>query len=364
MMKRIGIDLKATAKMFVRNKGAVFWTFAFPVLLILIFGAIFSGMNEATYTLYVQDHDDGPISTEFIAALEGTGVLDIKIIDNDVNASKYIKDNSVTSFLIIPSNFSTNVIAGGDSVAYVELREDQTVQSAGIVRSVIGAVVNNFNLQLSNGKEFISIESGSIVQDNLNFIDFFLPGIIGLTVMTNCVFYMQGVQSRYYSTGIFRKLSTTPFTRFEWLLSRALWQIALVFMSVASIMLVGMAFFDVHLTITLEAILMVIVGSLMFTGLGMMISRFAKDEESANAAASAITFPMMFLAGSFFALESMPSYLQTIAKAMPLTYLNNGLRDTMIYGNAGSALFNLVVLTILAVAFVAIGSYISKWSED
>jgi ABC-2 type transport system permease protein len=48
----------------------------------------------------------------------------------------------------------------------------------------------------------------------------------------------------------------------------------------------------------------------MFTGLGMMISRFAKDEETANAAASAMTFPMMFLSGSFFPLEQMLDYLQ------------------------------------------------------
>ncbi|MCE5295985.1 MAG: ABC transporter permease [Euryarchaeota archaeon] len=360
---RILVDLKVTGKMFIRNKGAVFWTFAFPVLLILIFGAIFSGMNDATYTLYVQDNDPGLYSDKFIAGLEESGVLEIEMVDSDANVTKYIKDNSVTSFLVIPANFTANV-SNGTQVAYVELLQDQTQQSSSVVSSVVNAVVNNFNNVLSGSVEHISVDSGAIVENNLSYIDLFLPGIIGLTAMTNCVFYMQGVQSRYYSTGIFRKLSTTPFTRFEWLLSRALWQIALVFMSVISIIVVGMLFFDVHLTITIEAILMIIAGCLVFTGLGMIISRFSKDEESANAAASVITFPMMFLSGSFFALESMPSYLQTIAKVMPLTYMNEGLRDTMIYGNAESALFNLGVLAILAVVFMAIGTYISKWTED
>ncbi|QLH74089.1 MAG: ABC transporter permease [Methanomassiliicoccales archaeon] len=363
MIKRIIIDIKATMRMFIRNKGAVFWTFAFPVLLILIFGAIFSGAGDATYTLYVQDLDDGIVSDQFIEALESTGVLKIKMIDINVNATSYINDNSVTSFLIIPEDFSERVTAS-DQSAYVELRQDQTAQSSNIVRSIVGAVVNDFNLKLSNGREFIVVEDAAIVQEDLNFIDYFLPGIIGLTVMTNCVFYMQGVQSRYYSTGIFRKLSTTPFTRLEWLVSRAIWQMVLMFMSVGLIIVVGMVFFDVRLTITVEAVLMIITGSMLFTGLGMMISRFSKDEESANAAASAITFPMMFLSGSFFALESMPGYLQIIAKVIPLTYLNNGLRDTMIYGNAESALFNLAILTVIAVVFMGIGSYISRWTED
>ncbi|MFA5314267.1 MAG: ABC transporter permease, partial [Methanomassiliicoccales archaeon] len=322
---RILVDLKVTGKMFLRNKGAVFWTFAFPILLILIFGAIFSAMNDATYTLYVQNNDNDQYSDQLITGLEASGVLKIEMVDSYVNVTKYIKDNSVTSFLIIPANFTANVMTNGTQVAYVELLQDQTQQSSSVISSVVNAVVNNNNNVLSGSVVFISVDSGAIVENNLSYIDLFLPGIIGLTAMTNCVFYMQGVQSRYYSTGIFRKLSTTPFTRFEWLLSRALWQIALVFMSVAAIIVVGMLFFDVHLTITIEAILMIITGCLVFTGLGMMISRFSKDEESANAAASAITFPMMFLSGSFFALESMPSYLQMIAKVMPLTYLNEGL---------------------------------------
>jgi len=362
--KHVIIDFKATSKMFLRNKGTVFWTLAFPILLILIFGAIFSGMNDATYTLYVQNNDAGPAGAQFIEVLDSTDVLEIKMVDPGVNVTQYIKDNSVSNLLVIPSNFTAGMASNGTLTAHLELMQDQTQQSAGVVGSVLNSVVNNYNLKMSGGAEYITIDTGSLIEDNLSYIDFFLPGVIGLTVMTNCVLYMQGVQSRYFTNGVFRKLSTTPLSRFEWLISRALWHITIIFVSVALMIVVGMALYDVHLTITVMAVLMIIAGSLLFTGLGMMISRFSKDEETANAAASAITFPMMFLAGSFFDLEAMPAYLQTIAKVLPLTYLNNGLRDTMIYGNAESSLFNLAVLVVLAVAFMAIGTYVSKWTED
>jgi len=135
-------------------------------------------------------------------------------------------------------------------------------------------------------------------------------------------------------------------------------------MSVAAILVVGMLFFNVHITLTLLSLVIIVLAGLMFTGLGMILSRFAKDEETANAAASAITFPMMFLSGSFFDLSASPEWIQTIAKVMPLTYVNNGLRDTMVYGNDASATFNLLVIVVLAVVFVAVGVYVSKWSDD
>ena len=60
----------------------------------------------------------------------------------------------------------------------------------------------------------------------------------------------------------------------------------------------------------------------------------------------------------------MPSYLQTFSKVLPLTYLNNGLRDTMVYANSNSALGNLAVIAVIAVVFMVLGAYLSKWKEE
>lgn len=95
----------------------------------------------------------------------------------------------------------------------------------------------------------------------------------------------------------------------------------------------------------------------------MIIARFVKDEDAANAAASAVTFPMLFLAGTFIPLETMPDYLQTIAKFLPLTYLNYGLRDAMILGDTASALYNMAIVLIAGAIFFVIGSIITDWRE-
>ncbi len=98
--------------------------------------------------------------------------------------------------------------------------------------------------------------------------------------------------------------------------------------------------------------------------MGMVVTRFVKESDSADAAANFITFPMMFLSGSFFPLEFMPDFLQTIATVLPLTYLNNGLRDSMVYGNVSSALFNTAVMLGVGVFFIIIGALITNWREE
>jgi ABC-2 type transport system permease protein len=63
----------------------------------------------------------------------------------------------------------------------------------------------------------------------------------------------------------------------------------------------------------------------------------------------------MFLSGSFFPLEMMPDFLREIAKGLPLTYLNNGLRDSMVYGNASSALsalYNTALVLAVGIVFI------------
>jgi ABC-2 type transport system permease protein len=102
----------------------------------------------------------------------------------------------------------------------------------------------------------------------------------------------------------------------------------------------------------------------MFSAMGMIIARYIKEEETASSAASALTFPMMFLSGSFFPLEQMPGFLQSVAAVLPLTYVNNALRDSMIYGNTAGAIGNFLVVAVLAVAFFIVGVAVSSWKTE
>jgi len=364
MANRILVDLMATARMFTRSKSAIFWTMAFPILLMVIFGAIFSGFGEATYTLYMQDEDGTATSQQFMDSLNQTGALNIVVVDPDVDPDQYIKDNSLTSFMIIPLGFQAAVASGGTQNTTLDLRMDQTSSSAGVISGIVNSVAEGWNLQIVGAVPTILIHHGGIVTDDLTYIDFFLPGVIGLTIMMSAVNYMVSINTRYRNAGMFAKFITTPFKRMEFLISRMLWQLVVTFMSVAAILIIGVGVFGVHVNLDVISILLLVFGSVLFSALGMAMARFIKEEETAETAAAAVTFPMMFLSGSFFALETMPEYLQVIANILPLTYLNNGLRDSMIYGNYESALFNLAVVALIAVVLMAFAVLVTRWKTD
>ncbi|WP_049796235.1 ABC transporter permease [Methanomassiliicoccus luminyensis] len=362
MANRIIVNIKSQAKMFFRSKSSVFWTVFFPVVLILLFGAIFSDSGGSTYTLYVQNLDEEAVgSQQFIDALEQTGALKIVEVDTSTDVEQYIKDNSVSALLIIPQG-SIDKLINHDPAA-LELRMDQSSSSANVIFSIVSAVADGVNLEMAGGSPLLTVDTENIVSSQLNYIDFFLPGVIAIMVMQDAVNFVIGTQTRYRTNGIFHKLATTPLTQFEWLISQAVFQLVVVAISVATCLIVGVLAFGIHVNLDIISVAIMVVATMLFSAIGLIIARFIKDEEAAGAAAGAITFPMMFLSGSFFPLEQMPSFLQSLATVLPLTYVNEGLRDAMIFGNSAGAIDNLLILTVLMVVFMAAAVYLTNWKE-
>ena len=96
----------------------------------------------------------------------------------------------------------------------------------------------------------------------------------------------------------------------------------------------------------------------------MIIGRFVKDQETADMAGGAVTFPMMFLAGTFFSLDMMPEFMQLIAQVLPLYYVNEGLRNAMIYSDMDKTLYFTAFVLVFAAVFFIIGIILTKWKED
>jgi ABC-2 type transport system permease protein len=126
---------------------------------------------------------------------------------------------------------------------------------------------------------------------------------------------------------------------------------------------VGATFFHVEVSGNWLTIgLLVVLGSLAFIALGYVIASFATTEESANGMTSVVQFPLMFLSGTFFPIDSMPDALRTVARALPLTYLGDALRQVMVDGTpfAPLATCALVLAGWLIVCF-GISARFFKW---
>jgi ABC-2 type transport system ATP-binding protein len=112
----------------------------------------------------------------------------------------------------------------------------------------------------------------------------------------------------------------------------------------------------------LEVAFLVVLGALMFISLGYVVASFAPTEDSANMITSIVQFPLMFLSGIFFPLESLPDWLRTVAAALPLTYLGDALRQVMVGGTPFVPVtISVAILAIWLVFCFGISARFFRW---
>ena len=104
-LRVVGANLVVSIKSFYREKTAMFFTIAFPVILILVFGTIFLKQDHMSYDLQVQDLDQTTESAQLIKVLALNGVFTIAPVDSGADAARYFKDNKLNLLLIIPKGY-------------------------------------------------------------------------------------------------------------------------------------------------------------------------------------------------------------------------------------------------------------------
>ena len=377
--KRIAADFRVFSRGYLRNKFGLFFGLIFPVILILIFGAIFSGNSSGTISVYTQNQDTGPfpssqmdIAAQFVQALNGTmpdgtrvsdtWPIQVELVSPSENFTKYLADHSSSDGIIIPADFSAKYLAG--QRVDVTVYGNPTSSTSGLVSGTVSGVANMFNLQRFNGSTLISISSTTVNTEQTKYVDFLIPGLIGFSILVSPMFSLVNISSEYKKTKLFKQLSLTPLTKMEWLASKVLWYIVLTVLSFLLMVTVGVALFGAHVTLTVWLIPFLVLGPTLFASLGMLVGTVTKNPETAGVIGNIVTFPMMFLAGTFFPISIMPQYLQSIAHVLPLYYIVEGLNNVMVYANYTGAVIDLAVVAVITVIIFAAAVRLFKWRED
>jgi len=373
----IGANLVVSLKTFSREKAAMFFTIAFPIILILVFGTIFLNQDNGSFDLHVQDLDQTNSSAQLVKTLELNAKFKITTVEPAINATQYAKDKKVNLVLVIPGGYEKalvrrlGLVGGVPNAAFRDPNASVTVTyiydaSASSTSTKIQILRSGFavvNQGMSGEPPFIRAAETSMLTKKYRFIEFFVPGIIAMSVMTSSLSGAVTMNAELRQTGVIRKLSTTPITRIDWILSNILYQFILAFISTVAILVVSYAVFSVRLQIDAWLFVFIVLEVFAFGGIGMILTRVANEAESAAAAANFIMYPMMFLSGSFFPLEMMPGFLQTIARGLPLYYVNEGLRASMVFVDNTAALRYAAMIGVFATVVVVLGINTTKWGE-
>jgi ABC-2 type transport system permease protein len=323
----------ANLKGLTRDRAALFWTFFFPIMFVLLFGVLFSGSSDSKVTVGIVDQDGTAVSAQVKDAFGQVPLLVLKSGTLDAETAA-MKNGDVSAVIVIPSGLAETVgsaKAGQRVSKAIELYTDPAqTQTQQVIQNVVSQVASSFNLGLSGGSNVMTVDQKTLSSTNVSTVTYLVPSILAMALMQLGVFAaVPLVQQR--EKGILKRMGATPLPRWKLVASNILLRLIVAVVDTVLILGVGIAVFNIQIVGNLAlAAGFVFLGAGAFLALGFMLASFLKTEEQATGVVQVVQMPLMFLSGIFFPFTFMPGFLQSVARFLPLTYLGDGLRQSMV----------------------------------
>jgi ABC-2 type transport system permease protein len=355
----------ANIRSLTRDRAALFWTFFFPVMFVLLFGVLFSGSASSKVSVGFVDQDGTPTSAAVHTAFSDVSLLDLKVgtLDDEKAAMQH---GDVSAVIVLPKGLQQTVAsakAGQPASIAIQLYSDPSKsQTTQVIQGVVVQIANGFNLQLANGSEVVKIEQQTLSSTNLSNVAYLVPSILAMALMQLGVFAaIPLVQQR--EKGILKRIGATPLARWKLVASNILLRLGVAAIDGVLIIGIGIALFNVQIVGSVLAMAgLILLGAGAFLAIGFLLASFLKTEEQATGVVQVVQMPMMFLSGIFFSFDFMPGWLQSVARLLPLTYLGDALRQVMVNGTQVAPLgVDLAVLTGWLVVCLAVAARTFRW---
>lgn len=320
---------------FLRDTSSLGWNIAFPFLLVIGFAILF-GDEKPVYKIGFLASEQQARSAH--PELMKTRYIDFVFFSDQALAEKKVAQHQI-DLLIRP----------GNPVAY--WLNDSSPNGYLLERMLLGIEQNRvLQRQLVQG-------------DEVRYVDWVLPGILGMNIMFSCLFGIGYVIVRYRKNGYLRRLKATPLTALQFLLAQLTSRLLLI----QAITIVVFVSCDWLLDFNMQGsylllFLVSLLGTICMISLGLLVASRMRSEELAGGLLNLASWPMMLLSGVWFSLEGSPQWLVSAAQALPLTHLVNAARAIMTEGAGFSdILFPISAMAIMTVLFLSISASIFRW---
>ncbi|HEU4759449.1 MAG TPA: ABC transporter permease [Dehalococcoidia bacterium] len=300
----------------------------------LVFGWLFNPESQA-FDLGVVDEDRTESSQALVQAFAGLENVSLsrEPLAEEMDA---FRDGKRGAVLIVPEGFAADLSQGGASLQVYY--DDSNPIRIGYVTTTVKAVVDSYNTEVTGQAAAVKLEAQAAQTRSVRFVDFLTPGMVGMTIM----WVNLGVgflMVTWREQGILRRLGVTPLRPGTLIGSQAVSFAMVSLVQVTIILLMGALIFNVEVAGSyLLLAVTVLLGVAAMLSIGYVIASLLRTDTSVNAVVNLIAFPMIFLGGSYFPLDT-PSALQPLVQALPLTHLNDALREIVNHGNGLSDLW-------------------------
>jgi ABC-2 type transport system permease protein len=302
-----------------------------------------------------------------------THFLSFSNVTTQADVISMVQSGSLEGGIVIPANFSQCIINGQQGMIIV-ITDNSNLQISAQINGYSQLYIQQLNIALAKAN-VQQLSQGTINQTNAlavvspynlqlkgavsgssSYFDFVAPGIMAMTVMMSVMTGLPVAISQEKEIGTMDGMMVAPINRLSIILGKTLGQTVRGLLQGVIILVLAVGLFGVtiHGNILLVFALLLL-GVFSFVGLGIVITSFTKDQETAQMLMMTIMFPMMFLSGVFFPIQTMPWYMQDISKFLPLTYASDSLRKVMVLGaEIPEISTELVILIVFGVIMTAI----------
>lgn len=317
---------------FLRDRSTLAWNILFPVLVVVGFALVFSGQRVELYKVGVYGAPG-----QDLAAFLDTEYVQFVAVDELQPAIDKVDRHQ----------FDLLLDTG---------RQRYWVNSTSPKGYILERV-------LWSGNRKNTLEKVSLSGAEVRYVDWLLPGILGLNMMFSALFGVGYVIVRYRRGGMLRRLKATPLKPLEFLLAQVLSRLWLIVVITVAIYFGTDLFINFRMLGSYPTLLLVLVlGAMSLISLGLLASARTASQELAGGLLNMLTWPMMFLSQVWFSLEGAPVWIQQLAQIFPLSHVIAGARAVMVDG-AGLLEIgdHLGVLALMTIAFLLLGAWLFRW---
>ena len=351
--------IKASLQGILKSPSAIVFTIAFPMIFILVFGFLGNGSG---FHVNVATAPGSDTTSVLYNILHKVPVLKWSSKDS-ATINKQLREGDIVATLDIRKQPE-----GAKPEYKIILNVASTeVDKAQQLKSILAAVVQQMDPEIQKRQaDLVNIDTHVSEVREYKTIDFILPGQLSFSLLASGVFGTAFVFFNLRQTLVLKRFFATPVRKEIIVISegiaRMLFQLlgAIIIISVGHF-LFGFTLYNGWITFV-EMLVLCSIALLVFMGFGFIISGIAKSDSAIPPFANLITLPQFLLAGTFFAIDNFPKWLQPFCRALPLTYLNDALRK-IAYEGAGfwTVRTDILVLLLWGVVIYAIAGRTFKW---
>ncbi|MEO8380555.1 MAG: ABC transporter permease [Acidobacteriota bacterium] len=329
-------------KEFIREPDAVFWVFAFPLLLTVALGFAFREKPPDRIPVGVVD---GPFAQRHLAAMKQSPALQPRVY-SDREGKEALRRGKIS------------LLVEGDAVPVY--RFDPTRPESRTARVEVDDA-----LQDGAGRhDAFAAREAHVTEQGSRYIDFLVPGLIGMNLMGTGMWSISFAVVNARLKKLLKRFLATPMRKVDFLGAQFLSRLVFLVVEVTVVTLFARLIFDVKVRGPLWVFcLLCLLGGAAFAGIGILVSSRARTLEAVSGLMNVVMMPMWICSGVFFSYERFPDAVKPFIRALPLTALNDALRAIVNDGaGAGEVLPQIINLSVWTVISALIGLKIFRWN--